>query len=107
MTYLMPLQVSPDNTVDLSAFVQPGHNTFEISQHQNWSEHVFIILVHHPTEKQIQKVEAKKEEDEAWNHWLEEMAKPIAVEFPPVGYKGSIEPNRELEPRGILVSSEA
>ena len=55
-------------------FVQPGHNTFEISQHRNWSEHVFILLVHHPTGKQIEKVEAKKKEDEAWNSWLEEMA---------------------------------
>ncbi|KAF5324859.1 hypothetical protein D9611_004532 [Ephemerocybe angulata] len=75
------LLITPDCTVDLSMFIKVGDNKLQIRQHKDWSEHVFVLLSHRPTEKQIEKVKRKREEDDGWEDWKKKMALPIKVDL--------------------------
>lgn len=63
-------------------FVKPGKNQFFINQYKDWSDYYFALLRHRPTKKQIEDVERKRREEEEWQGWLKEMAKPIQIDMP-------------------------
>ncbi|TFK25064.1 hypothetical protein FA15DRAFT_704070 [Coprinopsis marcescibilis] len=77
-----PFTVTPDNTFDIASFIQPGKNSFEVVQSKDWSQFVFVLFIHHPTEAQMDKVRAKRTKDNDWENWKREMSKPLPVKIP-------------------------
>ncbi|KAG1718958.1 hypothetical protein EDB19DRAFT_1789383 [Suillus lakei] len=44
-----PIFVTPDNCVDISAFIRSGENAFSVVQQSDMSDYMFILHAHHPT----------------------------------------------------------
>ncbi|KAG2360068.1 hypothetical protein BDR07DRAFT_1413573 [Suillus spraguei] len=47
-----PIFVTPDNCVDISAFIRSGENAFSVVQQSDMSDYMFILHAHHPTPKE-------------------------------------------------------
>lgn len=75
----MESQVTPDNLVDVSPFLELGHNTMYIRQHRGTSQYRLILHAHFPTAKQLKEVDQKRQGDLDWEAWRQEMLKPMNV----------------------------
>lgn len=61
-----PIFVTPDNCIDVSAFIRSGENTFSVVQQNNMSDYLFMFLVHHPTPEQLSYLTSCRGRREEW-----------------------------------------
>ncbi|KAG1732775.1 hypothetical protein EDD22DRAFT_369862 [Suillus occidentalis] len=47
-----PIFVTPDNCIDISAFIRSGENAFSVVQQSDMSNYLFVFHVHYPTLEQ-------------------------------------------------------
>jgi hypothetical protein len=76
------VQVTPDNLVDVSPFLEVGNNVIHIRQHRDMSEYVFVLHAHCPTPAQLKQLTQKRKVDKEWEEWRKEITKPPEV-IPP------------------------
>jgi hypothetical protein len=61
-----PIFVTPDNCVDISAFIKSGKNTFSVVQQSDMSDYVFVLHAHHPTPVQLSYLASCRQRREDW-----------------------------------------
>ncbi|KAG2071161.1 hypothetical protein BDR04DRAFT_524345 [Suillus decipiens] len=61
-----PIFVTPDNCVDISAFIRSGENTFSVVQQSDMSDYMFILHAHHPTPVQLSYLASCRKRHEDW-----------------------------------------
>ncbi|KAG1843348.1 hypothetical protein DFJ58DRAFT_804567 [Suillus subalutaceus] len=61
-----PIFVTPDNCVDISAFIQSGKNAFSVVQQSDMSDYMFILHAHHPTPVQLSNLASCRRRREEW-----------------------------------------
>ncbi|KAG1842919.1 hypothetical protein C8R48DRAFT_35797 [Suillus tomentosus] len=59
-------QVTPDNCVDISAFIRSGENAFSVVQQSDMSDYMFILHAHHPTPAQLSYLASCRQKREDW-----------------------------------------
>lgn len=73
-------QLTPDNCVDLSAFIKNGENAFSVVQQSDMSEYLFMFHVHHPTFAQLSYVAECRLGHEEWARTIRTLLKPEPTE---------------------------
>ncbi|KAG2131381.1 hypothetical protein DEU56DRAFT_814228 [Suillus clintonianus] len=48
-----PIFVTPDNCIDVSAFVRSGNRAFSVVQQSDMSDYLFMLHAHSPTPQQL------------------------------------------------------
>lgn len=61
-----PIFVTPDNCVDISAFIKSGQNAFSVVQQTDMSDYMFILHAHHPTPVQLSYLASCRQRREDW-----------------------------------------
>lgn len=61
-----PIFVTPDNCVDISAFIRSGENAFSVVQQSDMSDYMFILHAHHPTPEQLSYLASCGQRREDW-----------------------------------------
>lgn len=61
-----PIFVTPDNCVDISAFIRSGENAFSVVQQSDMSDYMFILHAHHPTPAQLSYLASCRQKREDW-----------------------------------------
>lgn len=61
-----PIFVTPDNCVDISAFIKSGQNAFSVVQQSDMSDYMFILHAHHPTPVQLSYLASCRQRREDW-----------------------------------------
>ncbi|KAG0700163.1 hypothetical protein DFH29DRAFT_807932 [Suillus ampliporus] len=77
-----PIFVTPDNCVDVSAFIRSGENAFSVVQQSDVSEYMFILHAHHPTPAQLGYLAACRHRHEDWAQTTRTFCKPALKESP-------------------------
>ncbi|OAX35618.1 hypothetical protein K503DRAFT_356702 [Rhizopogon vinicolor AM-OR11-026] len=75
-----PIFVTPDNCVDVSAFVRNGENDFSVVQQSDMSEYMFMLHAHHPTPAQLSYLAEYRREREEWARAIRALYKPEPME---------------------------
>ncbi|KAG0696218.1 hypothetical protein DFH29DRAFT_813279 [Suillus ampliporus] len=82
-----PIFFTPDNCVDVSAFIRSGENTFSVVQQSDMSEYVFMLHAHYPTAKQLGCLASCKRRRQDWVKTLRALCKPepmnVLWRYPP------------------------
>ncbi|KAG2125502.1 hypothetical protein DEU56DRAFT_824889 [Suillus clintonianus] len=61
-----PIFVTPDNCVDISAFIRSGENAFSVVQQSEMSDYMFVLHAHHPTPAQLSYLASCRQRRENW-----------------------------------------
>jgi hypothetical protein len=61
-----PIFVTPDNCVDISAFIKSGENALSVVQQSDMSGYMFILHAHHPTPVQLSYLVSCRQNRENW-----------------------------------------
>ncbi|KAG2141135.1 uncharacterized protein EDB93DRAFT_1160086 [Suillus bovinus] len=61
-----PIFVTPDNCVDISAFIRSGENAFSMVQQSDMSDYMFVLHAHHPTPVQLGHLASCRQKREDW-----------------------------------------
>lgn len=61
-----PIFVTPDNCVDISAFITSGENAFSVVQQSDMSNYMFVLHAHHPTKAQLSYLASCRQRREDW-----------------------------------------
>lgn len=61
-----PIFVTPDNCVDISAFIKSGENAFSVVQQSDMSNYMFVLHAHHPTKAQLGHLASCRQKREDW-----------------------------------------
>ncbi|KIK78149.1 hypothetical protein PAXRUDRAFT_342208 [Paxillus rubicundulus Ve08.2h10] len=77
-----PTFLTPEQCVDISAFMTSGSNTFRLTQRRDLSEYAFIFHAHRPTQAQLAELAAVKVSDERWKRFLEALCAPAGSDSP-------------------------
>ncbi|KAG1725492.1 uncharacterized protein EDB91DRAFT_1062182 [Suillus paluster] len=77
-----PIFVTPDNCVDISAFIRSGENAFSVVQQSDMSEYMFILHAHHPTAVQLNYLASCRHRREDWARAARAFCKPELKESP-------------------------
>ncbi|KJA27296.1 hypothetical protein HYPSUDRAFT_212475 [Hypholoma sublateritium FD-334 SS-4] len=78
-----PIQVTPDNLVDISTFLAVGPNVCELRQYQDLSQYTFVLHAHYPTRAQLSHVEEQWKKNREWQDWIRHMTRPLKVPLRP------------------------
>lgn len=72
-----PIFVTPDNWIDVSAFIRSGENTFSVIQQNDMSmsDYLFVFLVHHPTSEQLSHLASCRDRREEWVKRIRDLGK--------------------------------
>ncbi|KAG1893148.1 uncharacterized protein F5891DRAFT_1067785 [Suillus fuscotomentosus] len=62
----LPIFVTADNCVDISASIRSGENTFSMVQQSDMSDYMFILHAHHPTPAQLSYLASCRQKREDW-----------------------------------------
>lgn len=78
----MAPQVTPDQCVDISAYMRSGCNTVQLRQYGDLSEYAFVFHAHHPTKAQLAELSAVQVANEKWKQFIESLRTPVATTSP-------------------------
>ncbi|KAG1840996.1 hypothetical protein DFJ58DRAFT_809142 [Suillus subalutaceus] len=70
-----PIFVTPDNCIDISAFIRSGENTFSVVQQSDMSDYLFMFLVHYPTPEQLSYLASCRGRREEWAKSIRDLCK--------------------------------
>ncbi|KAG2053322.1 hypothetical protein BDR06DRAFT_886104, partial [Suillus hirtellus] len=70
-----PLFVTPDNCIDISAFIRSGENKFSVVHQSDMSDYLFVLHVHPPTPKQLSYLASCRHRREEWGKSMSDLCK--------------------------------
>ncbi|KAG1895459.1 uncharacterized protein F5891DRAFT_667903 [Suillus fuscotomentosus] len=70
-----PLFVTPDNCIDISAFIRGGENKFSVVHQSDISDYLFVLHVHHPTPEQLSYLASCRHRREEWVKSMSDLRK--------------------------------
>ncbi|KAG2035277.1 hypothetical protein BDR03DRAFT_540958 [Suillus americanus] len=70
-----PIFVTPDNCIDVSAFIRSGENKFSVVQQNDMSDYLFMFLVHYPTPEQLGYLASCRGRREEWVKSIRDLCK--------------------------------
>ncbi|KAG2149049.1 uncharacterized protein EDB93DRAFT_1143333 [Suillus bovinus] len=70
-----PIFVTPDNCVDISAFIRNGENSFSMVQQKDMSNYLFVFHAHHPTPEQLSYLASCSRVREEWTKSISDLCK--------------------------------
>ncbi|KAG2355949.1 hypothetical protein BDR07DRAFT_1301693, partial [Suillus spraguei] len=76
-----PIFVTPDNCIDVSAFIRSGENIFSVIHQNNMSDYLFVFLVHSPTSEQLSHLASCRSRHEEWVQSIHDLGKLEPMEL--------------------------